>query len=179
MRNIQYLSRKTLDKPVVLWDNQDETETKSQYGLAMSRDEELRFREYLIEQGLKFTAERRTILAEVFRRHEHFEAEDIVLGLRASGSRVSRASVYRALPHLVGSGLLRPVHSAEKHGHYEHVFGHDHHDHLICSRCGATIEFKDNGIEKLQERVCVQHDFKPTNHRLEIIGVCASCREGA
>ena len=142
-------------------------------------NEELRFREYLTEAGLRCTSERRLILEEVFRRHDHFEAEDIVLGLRGTGVRVSRASVYRTLPLLVESGLLRQVHSDEKHGHYEHIFGHDHHDHLICARCGNTIEFKDEGIEKLQDRVCARHGFTPANHRLEIHGICAACsREG-
>lgn len=168
----------------------DETETESQLADSLVRrqnsvsmtadtivnnDEELTFREYLADAGLRFTSERRMILQEVFRRHEHFEAEDIVLGLRQLGQRVSRASVYRTLPLLVESGLLRPVHSDEKHGHYEHVFGHDHHDHLICTRCGATIEFRDDGIERLQVRVCAQHGFRPAHHRLEIIGICAAC----
>lgn len=145
--------------------------------MPMGNDEELRFREYLAEQGLKFTAERRMILEEVFRRHDHFEAEDIVLGLRGSGLRVSRASVYRALPLLVESGLLRPVYSEEKHGHFEHVFGHEHHDHMICTRCHRAVEFKDDGIEETQDRVCAEHGFTPTHHRLEIVGVCLECRQ--
>ncbi len=140
-----------------------------------ARDEELTFREYLTEQGLRFTSERRMILAEVFRRHEHFEAEDIILGLREHGFRVSRASIYRTLPLLVESGLLRSVHSDEKHSHYEHVFGHEHHDHLICTRCGKTVEFKDDGIEQTQNRVCADHGFTPVHHCLEIVGICADC----
>ena len=138
--------------------------------------EETRFCEYLADHGLRLTAERRMILREVFRRHDHFEAEDVVIGLRRTGERVSRASVYRTLPLLVRSGLLRSVHSDEKHAHFEHVFGHDHHDHLICTECGRTVEFKHEGIEETQDKVCAEHGFTCTHHRLEITGICADCR---
>lgn len=141
----------------------------------MESEEERRFREFLSESGLKFTQERRMVLKEVFANHNHFEADDLVMGLRDKGYRVSRASVYRTLPLLVGSGLLREVHSDEKHSHYEHTFGHDHHDHLICTECGKTIEFANDEIEELQDRVCAALDFVPRSHKLEIIGVCSEC----
>ncbi len=133
------------------------------------------FRESLTAMGLKFTRERRLILDEVFRNHGHFEADDIVFGLRHRGHRVSRASVYRALPLLVRSGLLREVHSSEKHSHYEHVFGHGHHDHLICTECGRTIEFYSPAIERLQAEICNEHGFLAAGHSLEITGVCDAC----
>ncbi|MEW6230397.1 MAG: Fur family transcriptional regulator, partial [Bacillota bacterium] len=97
-------------------------------------------------------------------------------GLRDRGRRVSRASVYRTLPLLVKSGLLRDVHSSEKHSHYEHIFGHRHHDHLICTKCGRTIEFNSPMIEKLQTEICNQHGFWATGHKLEITGLCDACR---
>jgi len=141
-------------------------------------DEEAKFREFLNEEGLKVTRERRLILEEVFRNHRHFEAEDVVIGLRERGCRISRASVYRTLPLLVQSGLLREVHSDEKHSHYEHVLGHEHHDHLICTRCGQTIEFSHSGIERLQDLICAQHGFSATSHKLEIKGLCGQCKKG-
>lgn len=152
-----------------------ETETQLPRMVHSMPNEETKFRQFLGDEGLRLTPERRLILKEVFRHHDHFEAEDIVAGLRGRGWRVSRASVYRALPLLVGSGLLREVHSNEKHSHYEHTYGHDHHDHLICSECGDTIEFSDPAIERLQERICSMSGFSPTGHKLEIVGVCAKC----
>ncbi|HEY3298970.1 MAG TPA: transcriptional repressor [Armatimonadota bacterium] len=143
----------------------------------MSASEEIRFREFLDERDLKFTSERRLILEEAFRIHDHFEADDVELGLRSRGYRVSRASVYRTLPLLVESGLLREVYSAEKHSHYEHVFGHKHHDHLICTSCGRTIEFSDWELEQLQEQICEKHRFDARSHKLEITGICDNCRE--
>lgn len=145
----------------------------------MKLTEEEKFKHYLEEEGLKFTPERELILQEVFSIHDHFEADDLIIGLRSKGRRVSRASVYRTLPLLVKSGLLRDVYSAEKHSHYEHTFGHGHHDHLICSECGRLIEFHDDKLEALQERVCSKFDFSPATHKLEIVGVCSDCRKRA
>ena len=142
----------------------------------MQRSEEDIFEQYLESRGMKYTAERKSILNEVFCIHGHFEAEDVVMGLHAKGIRVSRASVYRTLPMLVDCGLLREVYSAEKHNHYEHVFGHEHHDHLICTRCGREIEFSNQLIEDLQDRICEKHNFKPISHKLEISGLCSQCQ---
>lgn len=143
----------------------------------METAEERKFREFITGKGLKFTTERRLILRQVFSIHQHFEADDISDGLKMAGQRVSRASIYRTLPLLVGSGLLRQVHSSEKHSHYEHIFGHKHHDHLICNECGATIEFSHKKIEEMQNRICEQHGFLATSHKLEIVGICKECRE--
>ncbi|MCL6520528.1 MAG: transcriptional repressor [Armatimonadetes bacterium] len=138
-------------------------------------DEEAKFRHFLREEGMKTTRERKLILEEVFRNHQHFEADDIVSGLRKRGKRVSRASVYRTLPLLVNSGLLREVDFGERHGHYEHVLGHGHHDHLICTACGRTFEFNDNTIEELQQKICEQYSFKAHTHELRIMGLCSEC----
>lgn len=141
----------------------------------MRSPEEQKFIEYLVSLGLKLTWQRRLVLEEVFRRHGHFEADDIVLGLRQRGTRVSRASVYRTLPLLTASGLLREVHSGEKHSHYEHIFGHNHHDHLICIKCGRIVEVEDSELEEIQERLCSELGFKPISHKLEITGLCREC----
>lgn len=137
---------------------------------------ESRLLSHLEANALKLTRQRRAVLEAVFALHEHFEAEDVVLHLRSRGHRVSRAAVYRTLPLLAASGLIREVHSAERHSHYEHTVGHDHHDHLVCTECGSVTEFQDPQIEELQHRICAQRGFDPVDHRMEILGVCRQCR---
>lgn len=141
----------------------------------MDTPEQKRFREYLTENNLKLTSERRLVLDQVFAIHGHFEAEDVVMGLRDQSLRVSRASVYRTLPLLVDSSMLRVVYSADKHSHFEHVFGHEHHDHMVCVKCGQTIEFCDPRIEALQSAICEKTGFRSSTHKLEITGTCSSC----
>lgn len=141
---------------------------------------ERRFKEYLQSKGLKFTPERQAILERVFASHKHFEAEDLLVDMRQRGERVSKATIYRTLFLLVKSGLLREVIFGEKHSHYEHIHGNEHHDHLVCSGCGKIIEFTEEDIERLQDEVCKRHRFRPESHRLQIQGLCHDCqRAGA
>jgi len=62
------------------------------------------------------------------------------------------------------------------HYHYEHVSGNSHHDHLICTTCGAVIEFHDEELERRQREICERKKFTPTFHNLQILGLCDACR---
>jgi Fur family ferric uptake transcriptional regulator len=77
----------------------------------------------------------------------------------------------------VKSGLLREVIFGEKHAHYEHVYGHEHHEHLVCIKCGKIIEFTDERIEKYQDEICLRNKFKAESHRFQIMGYCEDCEE--
>ena len=139
---------------------------------------ETQFRTYLKSKGFRFTNERRLILQEIMKLHDHFDPEDLVVKLRKKGTGVSRTSVYRTLPLLVESGIVHKTPCDRMNGHYEHVFGHGHHDHLLCLGCGRIIEFYDNSIEKLQERIVRKENFEMTGHRLVISGFCEDCAKG-
>ncbi len=134
------------------------------------------FGDFLKSRGLKRTSQRQLVLKEVFSSHGHFEVEELLVRIRASDRRVSRASLYRTLKLLVESGLLREMRLEEKHGHYEHTFGHQHHDHLLCIKCGKLIEFRSPSIEKSQQDVSRRHGFSVTGHRMQIMGYCRRCR---
>jgi len=136
---------------------------------------EEKFQQFLAARGLRFTRGRARILDRIFATHKHFRADDLLLEMRSRGLRVSPATIYRTLALLVQSGHLRQVITDDKHAHYEHVFGHEHHDHMVCSRCGEIIEFFDPAIERLQDKTCQEKGFKAEGHRLQIFGFCAKC----
>jgi Fur family ferric uptake transcriptional regulator len=142
--------------------------------MAMVTKEE-KFRDFLAGRGLRSTPERARILDRIFATHEHFQADNLLKEMRSRGPRVSKATIYRTLALLVESGLLRQVMTGEKHAHYEHVFGHAHHDHMTCTRCGEIVEFFDPEIERLQEKICEQKGFRAEGHRMQILGLCAKC----
>src|SRR3989304_4115145 len=133
------------------------------------------FKEYLTSKKLKFTSERQAILDRVFENHKHFEADELLGDLRLNDMKISKATIYRTLALLVKSGLLKEVISGERHAHYEHIFGHEHHDHLVCDNCGKIIEFVNYKIEDLQNGVCRKYNFKADSHRLQIHGLCKDC----
>jgi len=135
------------------------------------------FQNFLGEKGLKLTRERIAVLKEVFSFHDHFEPETLYLRIRDSGSKASRASVYRTLNLLVESGLVEKVTRTEKSNVYEHTFGHNHHDHMICESCGSIKEFYSEKLENLQQEICRGNSFDGKSHTLEIRGYCTACKK--
>jgi len=134
------------------------------------------FRDYLASEGLRWTPERETILEAVFSIHRHFGADELYDMLRQQHHRVSRATIYRTLDLLVKSGLVADIDFGDGRTSFEHVFGHEHHDHLICTRCQKTIEFEQPEIEKLQDEVCKKYGFTADRHSLRIFGLCKQCQ---
>ena len=132
------------------------------------KEVEVIFRDYVQSKGLKFTPERQTILNHVFECHGHFEAEELLIDMRKSNKRVSKATIYRTLALLVSSGLLREVIFGEKHAHYEH---------LVCIGCDKIIEFNDERIENFQEEICIENKFKAESHKFQIMGYCEDCQK--
>lgn len=140
------------------------------------QEAEEKFGEYLKLKGLKFTPERRAILREVFSMHKHFDIETLYDRLKKRKERISLATIYRLIPLLVESGMVRQAVLCQGHVTYEHIYGHKHHDHMVCAKCGKVIEFSDDKLEKRQEEVCKKYNFQPIEHRLGIRGLCSKCR---
>ena len=144
----------------------------------VSASPEEKFREYLATQSMRLTQEREIIVREIFADHEHFETDEIVARLtkpRPDGSRVSRATIYRTIGHLEDAGLIRRVARSNDREVYEHDYGYPQHDHFICEKCGALIEFRNEDISKMLETMSADHQFRMTGHRLEVHGICAAC----
>jgi Fur family ferric uptake transcriptional regulator len=134
--------------------------------------------EYLQERKLKLTPHRQLIL-DVFLNHEgHRSVEDIYRVVRKQDPRVGYTTVYRTMKILVDCGLARAIDLADGITRYEHLYNHEHHDHMICMQCGQSIEFYDPGIETLQDEASAQLGFKVLDHRLQIYGLCRDCRAG-
>ena len=138
--------------------------------------ENIIFRNFLGGKGLKLTKERTAVLSEVYSFHGHFEPEYLYSRIKGSGSKASRASVYRTLSLLVECGLVKRVTRTDKGNIYDHTYGHSHHDHMICDICGEIIEFFSEKLEKLQDEICEKNSFIGSSHALEIRGRCKKCR---
>lgn len=137
------------------------------------------FRKYLERRGLKLTAERQAVFDELFARHEHLEADEILVRLRGKGKKISRATIYRTLELLFDSGIVGRVRTGETGYRYERLRAGEHHDHLICNECGRVIEFFEPRIENLQDEVCERYGFLPLSHSHQMRGICRQCRPRA
>jgi Fur family ferric uptake transcriptional regulator len=136
-----------------------------------------KFREYIKEKGLRNTSERETIIDEIFSIHGHFDVDELFLRLRNKKKRISKASLYRTIPLLIDSGLIKEAYFENGHLHYEHIYGHKHHCHLRCVSCGRIIEFADDEIGAIQNRIGEKYNFAITAHRFELQGYCPQCAQ--
>ncbi|MEW5805943.1 MAG: transcriptional repressor [Acidobacteriota bacterium] len=134
------------------------------------------FKNYLSGKNLKKTGQRFQILHEIFSRHSHFKVSELLAGFRKRKIKVSRATIYRTLQHLIASGMVRSVEAEKGWSYYEHCHGHPHHDHLLCLECGSVFEFRSGKLEEIQEKICLEMGFLPLRHSHEIQGICEKCR---
>ncbi len=111
---------------------------------------------------------------------DHFHADHLLKLLKDQGYALSLVTIYRNLALLIEAGIIRRavVQEDTRSGGawYEHTWGHEHHDHLVCSRCGTKREFVYPAIEVLQEAVAREHGFTLERHHLELVGICPECR---
>ncbi|MEK7376168.1 MAG: transcriptional repressor [Candidatus Margulisiibacteriota bacterium] len=133
------------------------------------------FEDFLREKGLRSTAQRALILDTFLKTEKHVSAEEFFLIIKKKDSSIGLATVHRNLKLLRDAGLAREVDFADGKKRFEHLLGHQHHDHLICVKCGTSIEVFNKDIEKLQEKLALSRGFKPQTHRMDIFGICSHC----
>ena len=137
------------------------------------------FWDYLHNKQLKVTPHRQLIL-ETFLDHEgHRSVEDIYRVVREKDPRVGYTTVYRTMKILADCGLAREIDLADGITRYEHLYNHQHHDHMICMECGKSIEFYSADIEAAQDAASEELGFKVLDHKLQIYGLCKDCQEKA
>lgn len=130
----------------------------------------------LHDVGLKVTTPRLRILHILEESNEHLRAEDIYRILSERGGDVGLATVYRVLTQFSEAGLVKRHHFSEDHAVFELDRG-EHHDHIVCVKCGAVREFIDEEIEKRQNDIAKQFQYEITDHSLYLYGICEACQK--
>ena len=134
------------------------------------------FRAFISRKGFRNTPEREEIIAEIFSRHDHFDVDELFTRLREKGSKISKASIYRNIPLIMECGLIREVWLEDGHMHYEHIYGHGHHCHMRCIGCGKIVEFYEEQLKDIENKIGSENDFQIIDHRFDITGYCSACR---
>jgi Fur family ferric uptake transcriptional regulator len=130
-----------------------------------------RWRAYITDRRLNTTAQREAIVEQFLRTRDHVSIDELLSKVRKRQPRVGYATVYRTLKLLVDSGLAVERQFGDGQARFE-VVG-DHHDHLICVKCGLILEFEDDDIERLQDRIAERMGgFTVLRHRHELYGLC-------
>ncbi len=126
--------------------------------------------------GLKVTLPRVKVL-RLLESHpaSHLSVDEIYQQLTAGGEEVGLATVYRVLTQFEEAGLVIKHNFEGGQAVYELNQG-EHHDHIVCIRCGRVDEFVDARIEALQETIAAEAGYEITDHQLTIHGLCPDCR---
>jgi Fur family ferric uptake transcriptional regulator len=133
------------------------------------------FEELLKKEGLKVTAQRLLVAEKIFSIHNHFTAESLSDMFKDKRDEISKATIYRILSIMVKANLLIENDFGKDYKYYEHIIGHEHHDHIICMDCNRIVEFFEPKIEELQEKIAESNDFTIKGHSLNIY---ANCKKG-
>lgn len=141
----------------------------------MKKENEI-FDKYVRSKGLRHTNQRDEIINIFLSTERHVSIEELHKLVRKKDPSIGYTTVYRTMRLLSKCGLCEEVDLGDGIARYEHKFGHKHHDHLICVQCGETIEVVKGQMEKMQDRLALEHSFLPIRHKLEIFGICKRCR---
>ena len=131
--------------------------------------------EALRERGVRPTPQRVAVAAELMAETDDVTAQELHARLRRRGDRLGLATVYRTLALLADAGAIDTLshHAGELCYRW---CGEGHHHHLVCSTCHRVVEIGECELDPWLERLTTEHGFVVTGHRLEVAGVCATCR---
>lgn len=130
---------------------------------------------YLEDHNLKRTQQREAILEVFLSTRGHVTSEDLYQRIRDKHPHIGYTTVYRTMKLLCEAGLAAERHFDDGVTRYE--IQHEHHDHLVCVRCGRIVEFECSMIESAQDRIANEYGFRLLRHRHELYGHCRRCRD--
>ncbi len=127
--------------------------------------------------GLKATLPRLKILNFLEdSKVRHMSAEEVYKAMLESGEEISLATIYRVLTQFEQAGLVTRHHFEGGHSVFELDQG-QHHDHILCVKCGRVDEFVDSLIEDRQHKIADEKGYVMTDHSLYIFGICKQCQK--
>lgn len=134
------------------------------------------FSQYLRNNGMLHSSQRVQILDIFLKTKRHPTINDLYNMVRKKNPKIGLATVYRTMRVICDAGLAGETDFGDGLRRFEHKYEHQHHDHLVCLKCGRIIEVISPEIEKLQENLAKKHRFKTVRHRMEIFGICRTCK---
>ena len=136
------------------------------------------FKELLKKNNLKFTIQREVILETLYNSDEHLSPESLYHLIQSKYPQLNTgiATIYRTLTLLEESDIVTSLSFGSQGKKYE-LGAKEHHDHMICTKCGLITEFVDEEIEKRQQTIAKSFNFKMTDHSMQIYGICSKCQQ--
>ena len=133
------------------------------------------FEQFVVRRGLRHTEQREQVLDVFLATEKHVTVQELYDLVRRRHKRIGYATVARTVKLMCESGICRQVDFSDGSLRYEHKYGHEHHDHLICLKCGKYEEIYSPKLEKIQDELVKKHGYVQDNHKLDIFGLCPEC----
>jgi Fur family ferric uptake transcriptional regulator len=130
------------------------------------------FNSYLEKNRLRKTQERYSVLDEVYQIDKHFDVESLFLHMKNKNYRISRATIYNTIEHLLNCELITRHQFGKNLAQFERSYAYKQHDHLICNDCKKVLEFCDPRIQQIQSMMGELLDFSIVHHSLNLFGKC-------
>ena len=135
------------------------------------------FSQYLKNNGLKMTRQRRLVVESFLQTEGHLSTEELHGLVRKKDEKVGYTTVFRTLKALTDCGLARETDLHDGLTRFEHIYRRPHHHHIVCVECNRTIEFLSPQWEQMQDEIVSRYGFQPTYHSFQIFGVCRECQK--
>ena len=137
-----------------------------------------KFKAYLAKKGLRVTGQRLAIFEAAFAQKEHFTAEELLDLARAIDDSVSRATVYRTLPIMIESALLREVDIGKNLKYYfPNADNNSQVAQVICMDCDKIFEISAPFMEWYGNSVSTKLGLTPVTQRLQVSAHCNNLRD--
>jgi Fur family transcriptional regulator, ferric uptake regulator len=126
------------------------------------------------------TTRQRSALSELLARTPEFRsAQQLHAILGEEGESVSLATVYRNLNALAEAGEVDVLATEGGESRYRRCLRTEHHHHLVCRRCGHTVEVAESQVERWAAQTARRHGFTEVSHAIELHGICEACRRAS
>jgi Fur family peroxide stress response transcriptional regulator len=130
--------------------------------------------ETLRKKGYRATTQRIAICRFALHSRDHPSAQRVYDEVRSVHPTVSLATVYKTLGILTEHGLVQELDLPESQARFDSYV--EPHINLVCMKCGNIQDFDDSAAREIVERVAAKTEFTRTGQRLDIYGVCKTCR---
>src|SRR5262249_14980990 len=145
---------------------------------AMREAQEI-FYKHLRRVGLKHTEQRDTILRAFLDTRDHLSTDELFRLVKKRDAKIGFTTVPRTLKLRAECGWASVVPFPAAPARYEHHFNRRSHHHMVCTECGASVEFFSPEVGKLEEEIGRKYRFDATRHNFQIYGICEDCRKAA
>lgn len=133
-------------------------------------------RHLLQNAGMRPTRQRLSVIEVLGEERDDATAQEIHARLRDRGERIGLTTVYRTIAALSERGIVDTLNHRRGEACYRLCGDDRHHHHLVCTVCHRVVELADCDLDGWLNEVSAAHGFVPTDHLLEVTGLCGECR---